>query len=332
MTSGSTDALFALDHLEIALTADPGLRAVDGLSLQVGPGEAVALVGESGSGKSVTALSVLGLLAPSLAASGTLRMGGRERSLADDNALRPLRGSTVAMIFQDPGTSLNPVMPVGQQVADVLRTHGCGDRRARRRRAVELLTRVGIPAPDRVARSHPFELSGGMRQRVLIAMALACDPQLLIADEPTTALDATVQAQIMELLTGLVRDTGMALLFISHDLGLVAEHCGRVYVMYAGRIVESGDVDEVLHRPRHPYTRALTECRPAAHPGADRLVSIPGSVPSLEAMPSGCRFAPRCPIATDDCRTTDPPLRAVDGVDVACLLAGREALATRGPS
>ncbi|SEE88989.1 ABC transporter ATP-binding protein [Jiangella alba] len=310
--------LLTLDHLVVSLRSDPALRAVDGVDVTVAPGEAVALVGESGCGKSVTAYSLLGLLAPGLTARGTVTLGGTSHDLANGAGLRPLRGRDVAMIFQDPLTALNPVLPVGNQLGDVLKAHTALDRRARRARVLELLARVGIPAPDRVARSYPFELSGGMRQRVLIAMALSCEPRLLVADEPTTALDTTVQAQIMDLLRDLVRDEGMAMLFISHDLGLVAEFCQRVYVMYAGRVVETGTVDRVLSAPGHPYTRALVECLATMGQGADRLATVPGSVPGIDAMPAGCRFAPRCAYAVDACRTTDP--RLVDGV--ACLRAG----------
>ena len=309
--------LLAVDDLVVSLRSDPQLRAVDGVDVRVAPGEAVALVGESGCGKSVTAYSILGLLAPGLAATGTVTLSGTPHDLAGAGSLRPLRGRDVAMIFQDPLTALNPVLPVGRQLADVLRVHTSLGRRDRRARVLELLARVGIPAPDRVARSYPFELSGGMRQRVLIAMALSCRPKLLVADEPTTALDTTVQAQIMDLLRDLVRDEGMAMLFISHDLGLVAEFCQRVYVMYAGRVVETGPVDRVLDRPGHPYTRALVECLATMGQGADRLATVPGSVPGIDAMPAGCRFAPRCPYAADACLATDP--RLVDGV--ACLRA-----------
>ncbi|TDE13989.1 ABC transporter ATP-binding protein [Jiangella asiatica] len=318
-----TAPLLALDDLVVSLRSNPALRAVDGIDVEVAPGEAVALVGESGCGKSVTAYSLLGLLAPGLAARGTVTLDGAAHDLADGDRLRPLRGRDVAMIFQDPLTALNPVMPVGRQLEDVLRVHTALHRRGRRSRVLELLERVGIPAPDRVAGSYPFELSGGMRQRVLIAMALSCRPKLLVADEPTTALDTTVQAQIMDLLRDLVHDEDMAMLFISHDLGLVAEFCERVYVMYAGRVVETGTVRRVLERPDHPYTRALVDCLATMGQGADRLATVPGSVPGTDAMPAGCRFAPRCPYAVDACRTTDPRLAPLpDGGQAACLRIG----------
>jgi oligopeptide/dipeptide ABC transporter ATP-binding protein len=317
-----TTPLLTVDDLVVSLRSQPQAHAVDGVGLTVAPGEAVALVGESGCGKSVTAYSLLGLLAPGLTAQGTVTLGGTAHDLADGDGLRPLRGSEIAMIFQDPLTALNPVMPVGRQIEDVLRMHTDLGRAGRRARALELLARVGIPAPDRVVRSYPFELSGGMRQRVLIAMALSCTPKLLLADEPTTALDTTVQAQIMDLLRDLVRDEGMAMVFISHDLGLVAEFCHRVYVMYAGRVVETGTVERVLDRPGHPYTKALVDCLATMGQGADRLATVPGSVPAIDAMPAGCRFAPRCQYAVDDCRRTDPRLRSLpDGGSVACLRA-----------
>ena len=316
-----TAETFALEDVRVRQTAAPGAVPVDGVSIEVTSGEAVGLVGESGCGKSVTAYASLGLLPPSLAASGTLRLGSRHCDLAASDDLRPLRGHDVAMVFQDPGSSLNPVMPVGRQLEDVLRSHAPGGRNARRRAAVELLDRVGIAAPDRAAKAYPFELSGGMRQRVLIAMALSCRPRLLIADEPTTALDTTVQAQIMELLRELVRDEGMAMLFISHDLALVSETCQRVYVMYAGRVVESGAVRDVLERPSHPYTSALVGCLVTLGQGAPRLLTVGGSVPAIDQLPPGCRFAPRCEHAVAACSQTVPELRPVGASRAACLRA-----------
>lgn len=316
-----TPTRFALDDVRVRQAAVPGALAVDGVSIEVAPGEAVALVGESGCGKSVTAYATLGLLSPSLQSSGTLRLDGRSYDLAAADQLQPLRGREVAMIFQDPGSSLNPVMPVGRQLEDVLRQYASQGRTKRRRAAVELLARVGIPAPDRAARSYPFELSGGMRQRVLIAMALSCRPRLLIADEPTTALDATVQAQIVQLLGDLVREEDLAMLFISHDLALVSELCRRVYVMYAGRIVESGDVRDVLRRPSHPYTSALVGCLESLAQASSRLLTVSGSVPEIDRRPDGCTFAPRCEHAVDECTRTVPELRPVGGARVACLRA-----------
>lgn len=314
-----SEPALVLSDLRIALRADSDVRAVDGLNLAIGEGEAVGLVGESGCGKSVTAYAMLGLLPSALGATGTLSIGGRTVSLDRTDHLKALRGNEIAMIFQDPGTSLNPVMPIGAQLGDVLRART--DRRRRKGAALELLERVGVPSPNRVARSYPFELSGGMRQRVLIAMAVSCRPRLLIADEPTTALDTTVQAQIMELLAELVRDEGMAMLFISHDLGLVAQTCQRLTVMYGGRAVESGDVSTLLRAPEHPYSHALVSCLADLGSGARRLATVPGSVPPIESLPEGCHFAPRCAHAIADCRGSVPPLRPVGGDLVACIRA-----------
>lgn len=325
-----TPTTFALEDVRVRQAAPPGAMAVDGVSIEVAPGEAVALVGESGCGKSVTAYATLGLLPRSLQPTGTLRLGERSCDLAATDQLQPLRGRDVAMIFQDPGSSLNPVLPVGRQLEDVLRRHTSLSRARRRRAAVELLARVGIPAPDRAAGSYPFELSGGMRQRVLIAMALSCRPRLLIADEPTTALDTTVQAQIVQLLGDLVREEGLAMLFISHDLALVSEFCRRVYVMYAGRIVESGDVRDVLRRPSHPYTSALVGCLESLEQGAPRLLTVPGSVPAIDRIPDGCAFAPRCVHAVDECTRTVPDLRPVGDALVGCLRADELRLGAAG--
>ncbi len=294
--------------------------AVDDLALAVGPGETVALVGESGSGKSVTVLSVMGLLPAGAGrvAAGAIRFRGKDgttRDLAalDREALRRVRGDDVAMVFQEPMTSLNPVFTVGEQIAEPIRVHRGADRRAAMARAVALLASVGIPDPARRAAQFPHEMSGGMRQRATIAMALACDPTLLLADEPTTALDVTIQAQILDLLRRLQDERGMGILFVTHNLGVVAEIAQRVAVMYAGRIVESGPVAAVFRRPRHPYTVGLLASVPrlgqasALKKAGGRLAAIPGTVPSLAAMPPGCAFASRCFLAADACRTAPPP-------------------------
>ena len=317
-----TDPLFSLQDARVRLTSDPDACAVDGLDLTIRPGEVVGLVGESGCGKSVTALATMGLLPPSLTGSGRLVLDGRPFELAAPDSLAAIRGREVAMVFQDPGTALNPVMPVGRQIGDVLRaTAARQSRRSRDRAVIELLTRVGVPAPERMRKAYPFELSGGMRQRVLIAMALACRPQLLIADEPTTALDATVQAQIIDLLRELAAAEDMAVLFISHDLALVAEFCQRVHVMYAGRVVEQGPVDDVLRRPTHPYTMALVDCLSTMGNGAPRLQTVPGSVPAVGEHPPGCSFAPRCPYAVAACAADVPALRATGPAESACIRA-----------
>jgi oligopeptide/dipeptide ABC transporter ATP-binding protein len=309
-----------LEASGLSVTIDRAGRAVDGVNLTVASGEMVGLVGESGCGKTLTAYSLLGLLPGGVRAAGELSFAGNSYDLGTPASLQPLRGRDVAMVSQDPLTALNPVARIDRQIEDVLRAHLDLTGAQRRARALDLLDRVGIPSPRRVARAYPFELSGGMRQRVLIAMAISCGPRLLIADEPTTALDTTVQAQIMELLGGLVRDEGLAMLLITHDLGLVAQHCSRVCVMYAGQIVEQGTVEAVLERPRHPYAGALIDCLISREVGANRLSTIEGSVPEVGAAIEGCRFAARCRHAEDQCRATRPTLApAAHGGLVACL-------------
>jgi peptide/nickel transport system ATP-binding protein len=298
--------------------------AVDDLDLTVGAGETVALVGESGSGKSVTILSVMGLLPNRVGriAKGEIRFRGKDgvvRDLVrlDAEALRRIRGDDIAMVFQEPMTSLNPVYTVGDQIAEPVRIHRGADRRTAWARAVDLLASVGIPDPDRRAAQYPHELSGGMRQRATIAMALACDPTLLLADEPTTALDVTIQAQILDLMRKLQAERGMGMLFVTHNLGVVADIAQRVAVMYAGRLVESGPVGAVFRRPRHPYTLGLMASVPrlgaasALKAAGGRLATIAGTVPSLVDLPEGCAFAGRCYLATDVCRRVRPPAVAV---------------------
>ncbi|MDH2328279.1 ABC transporter ATP-binding protein [Cereibacter sp. SYSU M97828] len=300
------------------------LAAVADIDLAIASGETLALVGESGSGKSVTSLSIMGLLPRRVARieAGEIRLrrrsGAVERlTMLDDEGLRQLRGNEIGMIFQEPMTSLNPVYTVGEQIAEPIRIHQRLPRREAAARAVRLLADVGIPDPERRARQFPHELSGGMRQRVTIAMALACDPELLIADEPTTALDVTIQAQVLELLQQLQRDRGMAILFVTHNLGVVAEIADRVAVMYAGRIVETGPVAEVFAHPRHPYTRGLLASIPRLGEAVklkergEPLPAIAGSVPSLMRLPAGCAFAPRCPMEIPACRAAVPTLEQV---------------------
>jgi ABC-type dipeptide/oligopeptide/nickel transport system ATPase component len=300
---------------------DPGVRLVDGVSLRIDGGETVALVGESGAGKTMIALAVMQLLPPRVhITGGSIRLDGTELVGASTEVVRAARGSRMAMVFQDPMSSLHPAYRVGDQVAEVLTAHDVlPDRRAARDRAVELLASVGIPdAPSR-AREYPHQLSGGMRQRVMIAMAIADDPHLLIADEATTALDVTVQAQVLDVLSAAQRRTGAGMLVVTHDLGVVAGLADRVVVCYSGRIVEEGPVDTVLRAPRHPYTEGLLAAVPRLDPDAPAPVPIPGQPPDPAARPVGCAFRDRCPEADAECATTRPEL-TVGGSDhrVAC--------------
>jgi oligopeptide transport system ATP-binding protein len=292
------------------------VRAVDGVSFELAPGEAVGLVGESGCGKSVTALSIMGLVPspPGRTVAGGVLFDGRDLLRLSEAELRRVRGGEIAMVFQDPMTSLNPVLPVGLQLVEALEFHRGASRRAARRHAIELLDLVGIPAPSRRIDDYPHQFSGGMRQRVMIAMAISCEPKLLIADEPTTALDVTIQAQILDLLRRLRRELGMALILITHDLGVVAGICDRVNVMYAGKIVEAADVDQAFGDSRHPYTLGLLNSVPRIdRPLGARLVPIEGMPPDLIAEPRGCSFAPRCTFRIERCGAEAPPLAAVPG-------------------
>jgi oligopeptide/dipeptide ABC transporter ATP-binding protein len=283
---------------------------VRGVDLALDERETLALVGESGCGKSVTALSILRLVAtpPGAYDAGEILFRGEDLLRVSEARIQEMRGNDVAMIFQEPMTSLNPVFPVGEQVAEAIELHQRVGGREARERSIEALRRVGIPAPEQRVDEYPHQLSGGMRQRVMIAMALACNPKLLIADEPTTALDVTIQAQILELIAKLQRELGMAVLLITHDLGVVAETARRVAVMYAGRVVEEGDVLELFERPRHPYTAGLLRSRPRLDVPHGRLVPIEGSVPDALHQPPGCAFHPRCPLAEERCRREEPPL------------------------
>ena len=317
--------ILSVSDLTVTFSTDSGpVPAVRGVSLEVRAGETLALVGESGSGKSVTSLAIMRLTpgAPRARITGQAvltRSDGTTHDLLrlSEPQIRALRGDAISMIFQEPMTSLNPVHRVGDQIAEALRHHRDLDRRAALRRATELLELVGIPEPARRLQAYPHHLSGGMRQRVMIAMALACDPQILIADEPTTALDVTVQAQILDLLQDLQRRTGMAVVFITHNLGVVAEIADRVMVMYAGRIVEEGEVVPVLRRPRMPYTQGLLASVPRlgwSRDGREELAFIPGAVPDAHRLPPGCAFEPRCRHAEPArCARTVPELEQVDG-------------------
>jgi peptide/nickel transport system ATP-binding protein len=293
-------------------TLDGTTRAVDGVGFTVSAGETLGIVGESGCGKSVTALSIMRLLPPKLGrtVAGTIRFDGVDLLGLDEAAMRGIRGNRIAMIFQEPMTSLNPVLTVGEQIAEAVMIHEKADRAAGLKRAVEMLRLVRIPDAERRVHDYPHQFSGGMRQRVMIAMALSCNPKLLIADEPTTALDVTIQAQILKLMLELKGRFGAAIMLITHDLGVVAETCQRVIVMYAGRKVEEADVLELFDRPMHPYTRGLMASIPRRRAGvrARRLSEIAGIVPSLREPIAGCAFAPRCGFATERCRNAAPPL------------------------
>jgi peptide/nickel transport system ATP-binding protein len=288
------------------------VRAVDRVSFAVGAGETLAIVGESGCGKSITALSVMGLVPspPGRIVGGSVRLRGRDLLRLDAEAMRRVRGNEISMIFQEPMTSLNPVLTIGDQIAEALTLHQDLSRAAARDRAVEMLRLVRIPEPERRAREYPHQLSGGMRQRAMIAMALSCDPKVLIADEPTTALDVTIQAQILELVLELQERLGTAVVLITHDLGVVAETARRVVVLYAGRMVEEAEVTALFDGPLHPYTRGLLGSIPRLDEAEGaRLQEIPGMVPALDALPEGCAFAPRCAMATERCRAEAPPWR-----------------------
>ena len=308
--------LLSIDDLRVAAASRP---VIEGVSLDIAAGEMVGLVGESGCGKSVTALAVMRLLAspPMRQTGGTVRLDGRDLSALDARAMQAVRGNDMAMIFQEPMTSLNPVFSIGDQVAESITLHRPVPRAQALDQAADLLALVGIPAPRAALARYPHQMSGGQRQRVMIAMALACEPRLLVADEPTTALDVTVQAQILDLLDDLRRARGMAVLLITHDLGVVSQYCDRVAVMYGGRIVEQAPAADLFARPRHRYTRALLATIPAANPPGAELPAIPGSVPPPGARPPGCAFHPRCAAVLDRCRSDLPPL-AGDAHRVRC--------------
>jgi peptide/nickel transport system ATP-binding protein len=321
MTASTRDVVLSVEGLKTWFHSRDGVaKSVDGVTFDLARGETLAIVGESGSGKSVTSLSIMGLL-PKPAGrieSGHIRFrdrAGTEHDLATASAarMRDIRGKEIAMIFQEPMTSLNPLYTVGDQIAEAVLQHEGGSRAAALNRAREMLERVEIPAAARRVNEYPHQMSGGMRQRVMIALALACNPSVLIADEPTTALDVTVQAQILDLLRRLQAELGMSILFITHNLGVVAEIAHRVAVMYAGRVVEDADVYDLFEKPSHPYTRGLLSCLPtdALLASGERLRAIPGNVPSVMALPGGCTFAPRCELASEACMRAVPDLTAV---------------------
>jgi peptide/nickel transport system ATP-binding protein len=320
------EPLLRVEHLVTEFATDGGvLRAVDDVSFEIPPGATLGIVGESGCGKSVTSLSILRLIQrPGRIASGRIVFEGRDLLSLSERQMRAVRGREIAMVFQEPMSSLNPVYTVGEQIAESIILHQGRSKREALARAVELLALVGIPSPGERVHAYPHQLSGGMRQRVMIAMALSCDPKLLIADEPTTALDVTIQAQILELLGSLRKKTGMAVMLITHDLGLVAEFAEHVVVMYAGRVVESAAVKDLFRSPRHPYTQGLLRSVPSYADNArrPRLPTIPGVVPDLRKLPPGCRFRDRCELVVDRCKREEPALDArEDGRLVRCHVA-----------
>ena len=304
-------------------TADRTVRAVDGVDFELYKGETLGIVGESGCGKSVTSLSVMQLLPKGIGkvVDGEITFDGKDMLHLPQNDLLKIRGKDIAMIFQEPMTSLNPVFKIGFQISEVLIKHLHMKKKQAWQRSIELLTDVGISRPEMIVDNYPHELSGGMLQRVMIAMALACNPKVLIADEPTTALDVTIQAQILELMMKLKTEHDAGIVLITHNLGVVAEVCDRVSVMYAGYIVESADVYELFDHPKHPYTQGLLKCIPRLDETRERLDAIEGTVPPLYAMPKGCRFAPRCPHCMPECMETRPELYHVgEGHECRCLL------------
>ena len=321
-------AVLSVDDLAVTIRTDQGpVLAVAGMSFQVEQGEMLALVGESGCGKSMTALAIMGLLPASAATQGSITLNGRELTALSRRQMNDVRGREITMIFQEPMTSLNPAFTVGYQVAEMLRRHEGLDRREAQRRATGLLERVGIPAPAMRVREYPHQMSGGMRQRVMIAMAIACKPAVLIADEPTTALDVTIQAQILDVMRELREELGMTVVLITHDLGVVADIADRVEVMYAGHRVEAAQTDALFARPQHPYTVGLLDAvpRPDLRVAGSRMVlrGIPGMVPTLRETPSGCVFSPRCPLADSRCRSEMPGwVQVAAGHHVACFHAG----------
>ena len=322
------DPLLEVRDLRTYFHTDEGIgRAVDGVSFAVGRGETLGIVGESGCGKSVSALSVMRLVAdpPGRIESGQILFKGRDLLALGEEEMCRVRGDDIAMIFQEPMTSLNPVLSCGFQIAESVVLHQQVSKEEARNRAIEMLKLVGIPAPEQRIDEYPHQLSGGMRQRVMIAMALSCNPDVLIADEPTTALDVTIQAQILELLEALQEELQMAILMITHDLGVIAEVADQVAVMYAGRIVEYADTGTLFARPMHPYTRGLLRSIPRLDEGRERLDIISGMVPDARAFPPGCRFAPRCPLADDRCGVEEPILAEIaDGHRVSCWKAEGE--------
>ncbi|MCZ8521684.1 ABC transporter ATP-binding protein [Paenibacillus caseinilyticus] len=322
------DSILEIDRLQTVFGAGlDTVTAVEEVTLALQPGETLCLVGESGSGKSVTALSVMRLLGSGGRISGgEIRFGGRDLAGLPETEMRRIRGREMAMVFQEPMSSLNPVLTIGSQLTEMIRLHTERSGREAKAYAVRMLEKVGLPRAADVIKAYPYMLSGGMRQRIMIAMALSCSPKLLIADEPTTALDVTVQAQILELMKELRNETGTAILLITHDLGVVAEMADKVAIMYAGQIVEEADVFTLFRQPLHPYTKGLLDSIVRLEDDGGRLTPVPGTVPPLHRMPQGCRFHTRCAFAEERCRREPPELkRAEPGHSVRCWLAGEQA-------
>ena len=308
-----TDIVLSVDHLQVQFQGKGGRFAgVDDMTFQIRRGEVLGVVGESGCGKSVTARAIMGLLPKKTAflSKGHIHFAGKDLVTASEKDMRALRGNQVSMIFQEPMTSLDPAYRIGDQMVEMIRAHRSMSRREAWEKAASLLEKVGIPAPRQRMMAYPFQMSGGMRQRVMIAMALSAEPELLIADEPTTALDVTIQAQVLELMKDLQREMGMAVMLITHDMGVVAEMADTVMVVYAGQVVEKGPVEEIFRHPSHPYTKGLLASIPRLNADEDRLHAIQGAVPALWDMPEGCRFAARCPHARSRCCSEAPCLRA----------------------
>ncbi len=318
------EKILEVKELKTSFYTESGVvRAIDGVSFDVYKGETLGIVGESGCGKSVTSMSVLRLIPqpPGKIESGEILFGGQDLTKINDEQMRQIRGNQISMIFQEPMTSLNPVFTIGYQIGEVLELHRGISHKQNKEEIIKALNRVGIPRAEAVMNDYPFALSGGMKQRAMIAMALACEPKLLIADEPTTALDVTIQAQILKLMLDLQRDTGMSIMFITHDLGVIAEVSDRVIVMYAGHIVEQADVRSLFRKPLHPYTIGLLNSKPDLHTSDERLHVIPGNVPNLIKRPTGCQFHPRCEQCMEICRKQMPPITELpDGRMVRCWL------------
>jgi len=315
-----TETLLSVKGLKTTFRSSRGIvKAVDGLSFEIKKGETLALVGESGCGKSVTSLSILRLIQepPGKIEEGEIIYKGRDLISLSNKEMRSIRGNEISMIFQEPMSSLNPLFTIGNQIMEAIRLHQGLKKEEATRKCVEMLELVGIPDPERRIGNYPHEMSGGMRQRVMIAMALACEPSLLIADEPTTALDVTIQAQILDLLRKLRETMNMSLLLITHDFGIVAEMADRVGVMYGGQIVEYGNLEDIFNKPKHPYTVGLLNSIPGIDSKGERLKTIPGNVPDLADLPPGCNFQDRCPLASDICRDSDPQLNSVRGEHLA---------------